>query len=187
LDKCARLLTTFTWLAACDARFWPADDDEEALKRQSASEETLRLALAADYVQLLTEQGISADMKDVITFYLPEALAYGATRALRLAFPRSSAQLRHPDLPQHFYSMVAKLMSTFGHGRIAGSSPLRGLGSAPGTRGEGSASDMARDWTSNRYACPPECSLPCTARLTARGWLPVILVLLAIRASAAAI
>lgn len=169
LDTCARLLTTFTWLSACDARFWPVDDDEESLRRRCASDETLRPALAVGYAQLLTEQGVRADVKDVFAFYLPEALAFGARRALRLAFPRSSAQLRHPDLPQHLFSSVAKLMSAFGHGRIPGASPLRSIAPAPGNRCQGSSSDMARDWNVEQVCLPAECSLPSAAHATSRG------------------
>jgi hypothetical protein len=170
LDHCVRLLTTFTWLAACDARFWPADDEAEPLRRKRASEETLRPALAAGYAQLLTETGsFNADTKDILAYYLPEALALGATRALRSAFPRSSAQLSQPDLPQHLFSSVAKLMSEFGHGRIPGASPLRSLAPAPRAPralGQGSAPDTARDWNVEQVCLSAEFSLPYASRAT---------------------
>eukprot|EP00967_Tisochrysis_lutea_P134844 scaffold238672_cov33-Tisochrysis_lutea.AAC.2 len=130
LERSSRLFTTFTWLMACDERFRPTNDDEEARRRAHAVEKELRPALGRGYAQLLTEPGIHADVKDTFAFYLPEALAFGALGALREAFPQSAATLRDPELPRHFYLSFARLISGFGHDRVPGSASMRGLAAA---------------------------------------------------------
>jgi len=145
LDRSAQLLTSFAWFAACDPRFWPADNEAEASERRLAVEEVLRPSLAMGYARLLAESALGAEDKDLLAFYLPEALAFGAIRALREAFPRSAKALRDPDLAQQFFSSFASLCSTFGQSRVPGRSRRSFSSPRSGARSAGGASEAARN------------------------------------------
>ena len=73
-----RLLTSFVWRTIC-TRIVP----------DAQSAERLFSELAGNYARLFSSTVYSAEAKDVLTWYLPEALVRTTSYVLQCAFPRS--------------------------------------------------------------------------------------------------
>ena len=97
-SPCQRLLLAFTWHAVAK-HFQPAERIAEA---------RLFSELASAHAHVFAVGDLSAETKDTMAWYLPEALSHAAFCALRDAFPRApTARLGESLQPELFSSYVA--------------------------------------------------------------------------------
>ena len=113
---CEELLNAFTWHAI--ARHFQSN---------ATTAERVYSSLAIMYTRAVEGGEISAEVKDTLTWYLPEALAETAVRALRTAYPHAE-QSFDAMLQQKLFDEFVSWSSGFGGVRQVIDSARRPLG-----------------------------------------------------------
>ena len=130
--SCQRLLVALVWHTLCD---------KHGAGGGAASAEELVTQIASAYVGLVSAPSLR---QDVVSWYLPEALAHAASGALLAAYPKSASHFDARCRQQLFEQIVAWTSGFAGRRTLGEPAGGAGAASASPRHGAGGATPRAR-------------------------------------------